>query len=320
MKKINLFFFGISKLGLGILNIAYKESGFNIIGAIGKKNKKKHADKYESILVKFCESKNIKYFNSLNKVKKIIKKNSLGIIGGYDGILKDELIKIFDLGIYNIHFGEIPKVRGCNPTIWSILMGNKAAYTLYKINSKIDYGNIVKIEKYKIKSEESSYDIYNKLTKLSLMRFRKFLIAIKKNKIKFIKASLNRKKNNYFRKFLPNNCYISWNWKNEFIYDFSRSLFFPGYKPARTKIGRFDVYLNISKIFNKKFTTYIRPGTILKINRNKIKIKTKYGYVNAETIKVYKNLKVGYCFELYKNKNYPYYINFNFVGKKLKKF
>ena len=317
MKKINLFFFGTSKLGIFILKSLIKQKDFNIIGAIGKKNKKNHADKYENQLIQICRKNKIKYFKNFDEIKKNIKNNTFGIIGGYDGILREDFIKYFDKGIYNFHFGIIPNVRGCNPTIWSLLKYKQAGYTFYKINSKIDYGEIVNIGKLKITSRDNSFTIYEKLTKQASVYFKKFIIDLKKNKIYFIKNHYKKRENNYFKKYLPNNSYYSWNWKNEFINKFSKSLEFPGYKTGRTLIKSKDIYLKIKKFVNKKNIYKIKPGTILYKKNKIIKIKTKFGYVIANLEKNYNFLKIGQSFENYKEAQYPYFIHYNFLKKSL---
>ncbi len=317
MKKINFFFFGTSKLGIFILKSLIKQKDFNIIGAIGKKNKKNHADKYENQLIQICRKNKIKYFKNFDEIKKNIKNNTFGIIGGYDGILREDFIKYFGKGIYNFHFGIIPNVRGCNPTIWSLLKYKQAGYTFYKINSKIDYGEIVNIGKLKITSRDNSFTIYEKLTKQASVYFKKFLINLKKNKIYFIKNHYKKRENNYFKKYLPNNSYYSWNWKNEFINKFSKSLEFPGYKTGRTLIKSKDIYLKIKKFVNKKNIYKIKPGTILYKKNKIIKIKTKFGYVIANLEKNYNFLKIGHSFENYKEAQYPYFIHYNFLKKSL---
>ena len=147
---INIFYFGISKPGLVFLERILKSSlNVKFIGVCGKLKKKKHADKYEKKLLQICKKNKIKFYEPRNITPSFIRKfkNSLGIIGGYDKILDKKLINSFSIGVFNFHFGIIPYTRGCNPTMWSILQGDVAGYTIYRISEKIDLGDIVLIKK-----------------------------------------------------------------------------------------------------------------------------------------------------------------------------
>ena len=320
MKKKNIFFFGISELGYELLKKIINSKKFNILGCLGKKNKKKHSDKFEILLKNLAKKNNIPYLKNLKNTKFKIPKNSFGIIGGYDGILKKDIINKFDIGIFNIHFGIIPYTRGCNPTIWSLLQGNIAGYTLYKVDKEIDLGKIIQLKTIKIKKNDTSYSLYKKLTKLSLSHFDKFLRSLENDNFIYKKINQKKYKNNYFKKFMPNDSYLSWQWKNEFLYDFSRAMYFPNYLPARTRFKNKNIYLYITKFFNDKNSknSKIMPGEILIKRKNFLKIKTKFGYVFAKTIKNYNILSKKCILESYNNKKFPIYIGKNYTKIKYK--
>ncbi len=71
------------------------------------------------------------------------KQYDLGIQGGGVGILRDEIIDKFRLGILNFHPGDLPKYRGCSSPEWQIVEGKKVIATCHLVSSGIDSGDIV---------------------------------------------------------------------------------------------------------------------------------------------------------------------------------
>lgn len=72
-------------------------------------------------------------------------------------ILKDEIIAVAKHGVINLHSGILPGYRGVLASFWAILNGEKQiGSTLHYIeNSKIDDGQIIKINKQKIAKDKS---------------------------------------------------------------------------------------------------------------------------------------------------------------------
>ena len=175
-KKVNVVFFGISNLGIKILDNILKDKKFNIIFVMTRKKSKAHTTGVEKNYLKIIKNNNLNLKKNLNTIKQF-PKNTIGIIGGYDGIVKEDDIEKFDLGVFNIHFGFIPYVRGCNPIMWSIL-NDHFGYSIYKIDKKIDKGKIVYSKMYKIRSNfyPNSKKIYEVLSNNSFAKFKKTIL------------------------------------------------------------------------------------------------------------------------------------------------
>ena len=58
----------------------------------------------------------------------------------YDRILKPPLLAIPKQGSYNLHFGPLPRLRGCFPTKWAILGDEPSGVTFHCIDRGIDSG------------------------------------------------------------------------------------------------------------------------------------------------------------------------------------
>ncbi len=306
-QTVNVVFFGISNLGIKILKNILKNKKFNIIFAITREKAKPHVVDIEKKYFNLIKQNNLNLKKNLINIKKL-PQNTIGIIGGYDGIVKKKDIEKFDLGIYNIHFGIIPYVRGCNPIMWSIL-NNHFGYSIYKIDKKIDKGRNVYSKLYKIRSNLylNSKNIYDLLSKSSFIKFKNTILK-NPNNISF-KKNL-KLQSNYFNKHLPNNSYISWNWKPELIKKFSNAFYFPPYKSCRTKYKSKDIYLEVVD-FKKKKSFKKDFGRIIKRNRRMIYIIVNGGLIKAKLHEEYSIICKGIKLKSIESKINSIPINYN---------
>jgi methionyl-tRNA formyltransferase len=69
----------------------------------------------------------------------------IGISINYTGVILQELIDLFPLGILNAHAGDLPRYRGNAPLAWAIINGEKrAGLCIHKmIGGELDSGNII---------------------------------------------------------------------------------------------------------------------------------------------------------------------------------
>jgi methionyl-tRNA formyltransferase len=85
-------------------------------------------------------------FQSLKDDKLIeflsMKKYDLGIQGG-TGILKENIINEFRLGILNFHPGDIPEYRGCSAPEWQLHDNRSVVSTCHLLDQGIDTGKII---------------------------------------------------------------------------------------------------------------------------------------------------------------------------------
>lgn len=81
------------------------------------------------------------YVEEIKKEGKI----DLGISINYTGIISQEIIDLFPLGILNAHAGDLPRYRGNAPLAWAIINGEeKVGLCIHKmIGGELDSGNIL---------------------------------------------------------------------------------------------------------------------------------------------------------------------------------
>jgi len=92
-------------------------------------------------------------------IKEISEQNpELFVVAAYSKIIPQNVLDIAKFGAIGVHPSLLPKYRGTSP-IQSVLLNgeDETGVTIYKIDEKVDHGEIILKEKYKI-SEEDDYE------------------------------------------------------------------------------------------------------------------------------------------------------------------
>lgn len=83
----------------------------------------------------------------------------------YGKILPKSFLKIPKYGCINVHPSLLPKYRGSAPIQWSILNGDKeTGVTIMYLNEKMDEGDIILQEKTEILDNETTGELWNRLS------------------------------------------------------------------------------------------------------------------------------------------------------------
>ncbi|MCI8276518.1 MAG: methionyl-tRNA formyltransferase, partial [Clostridia bacterium] len=83
----------------------------------------------------------------------------------YGKILPKSFLKIPKHGCINVHPSLLPKYRGSAPIQWSILNGDKeTGVTIMYLNEKMDEGDIILQEKTEILDNETTGELWNRLS------------------------------------------------------------------------------------------------------------------------------------------------------------
>lgn len=106
------------------------------------------------------------------------------IVVAYGKILPKDFLEFAKHGCINIHGSILPEYRGAAPIQWSVLDGKEfAGVTSMQMNEGLDTGDILLVEKTKIEENETSGDLYERLTVLGADVLLKTLEAIKTNSL-----------------------------------------------------------------------------------------------------------------------------------------
>ena len=93
----------------------------------------------------------------------------LGIIYAYGKLVPRNLIEHCKFGIMNLHCSLLPRYRGAAPIQHALINGEDyTGYTYFKINEKLDEGNIILQEKYQILQHDNCSSIQDSLTELAV--------------------------------------------------------------------------------------------------------------------------------------------------------
>lgn len=85
----------------------------------------------------------------------------------YGKILPKSFLKIPKFGCINVHPSLLPKYRGSAPIQWAILNGDKeTGVTIMYLNEKMDEGDIILQEKTEIGEDETTGELWNRLSKV----------------------------------------------------------------------------------------------------------------------------------------------------------
>ncbi len=88
----------------------------------------------------------------------------LNIVVAYGQIIPSSVIYLPKYDSINMHFSLLPKYKGASPVHWAILNGDKkTGITIFKLNEKMDEGDILSQEEVEIFSYESSVDLEARL-------------------------------------------------------------------------------------------------------------------------------------------------------------
>ena len=143
----------------------------------------------------------VKNINS-EKVIKILKKNKIEFIIVFGTRKIDrKLTKMYKNKIFNLHGGNPEEYRGLDSHYWSIYHNNFNLYScLHRLNYKLDDGDIIFLEKIKLKKNMKIFQLRLQNTICCIKMASKLINLIKRgSRI----SSFKQKKNGRYYSFMP---------------------------------------------------------------------------------------------------------------------
>lgn len=104
-------------------------------------------------------------------------------------IFKKEILELPGLSCYNIHSSKLPKNRGMMPNFWSLYNYDQdpiSAVTIHKMNEKLDDGQILIQQKFKLDPKEPLDKLIRRTKKISVEVFLKAIDLLKTDSPVFI--------------------------------------------------------------------------------------------------------------------------------------
>jgi len=252
-------FIGGKGLGYEALNILLKNKIKPLLTIGNMDDNGKHNVWHKSV-IHLAKKNKIKCLTK----KKLLKNENLVVLKNIDiifcigstQIIPKKILHLPKLGCINIHPSLLPKYRGRYSTLRSILNGDKkTGVTAHFIDEKIDMGKIIMQKKISIPLNFTGKDLYDRFEREGILLFRRIVNMFKKNKKITTYRLRNRKGRNfrYFKKELPNNGEINWNWSGKKIKNFIRAFSFEPFYPPFFYIGKKKMLVVEEKLLKKNF-------------------------------------------------------------------
>ena len=172
---LNIVFMGTPDFARESLKAIY-EAGHNILAVVTNPDKPKGRGMklIPSPVKEFAIEKNLKIYQPLkvrNNEDFIGEIKSLNpdviCVVAYGKILPKELLDIPRLGCINVHGSLLPKYRGAAPIQWAVLNGDKTTgVTTMYMDVGMDTGDMILKEKVKIGEDETTGELWDKLSKV----------------------------------------------------------------------------------------------------------------------------------------------------------
>ncbi|MBE5805758.1 MAG: methionyl-tRNA formyltransferase [Clostridiales bacterium] len=172
---LNVLFMGTPDFAKESLEAVYN-SGYNILGVVTNVDKPKGRGMklVQTPVKEFAIEKNLQVYQP-EKIRKneefisIIKEMNPDIICvvAYGKILPKEILEIPKYGCINVHASLLPKYRGAAPIQWAILNGDETTgVTTMYMDEAMDTGDILLTEETKIDENETTGELWNRLSKI----------------------------------------------------------------------------------------------------------------------------------------------------------
>lgn len=172
---LKILFMGTPDFAQESLKSIY-DAGFEIIGVVTNPDKPKGRGMKlaYSPLKEYALEKNLKIYQPI-KIKnntefldeiKTLAPDVICVVA-YGKILPKEILEIPKLGCINVHGSLLPKYRGAAPIQWAVLNGDKTTgITTMYMNEGMDTGDMILKEEVEIGPEETTGDLWQKLSKI----------------------------------------------------------------------------------------------------------------------------------------------------------
>jgi methionyl-tRNA formyltransferase len=160
----------------------------------------------------------------------------------YDRILKPPLLALPRHGAYNLHFGPLPRLRGCFPTKWAILDDEPGGAAFHCIDSGIDTGDVIARVLVPLAADETDATLYAKLAEAGHALFRGQIPWMKELRRPPVHPQDDAAAS-YHPREIPYGGVIDWHCDAAWVERFIRAFTFPPYPAAKTQLRNREVQL-----------------------------------------------------------------------------
>jgi len=160
----------------------------------------------------------------------------------HDRILKPPLLAIPRHGSYNLHFGPLPRLRGCFPTKWAVLEDEPGGVAFHCIDPGIDTGDVIARVVVPLAPDETDATLYQKLQAAGHALFRGQIPWMKELRRPPVEPQDDAAAS-YHPKEIPFGGVIDWSRDAAWVERFVRAFTFPPYPGAKATLAGREVQL-----------------------------------------------------------------------------
>ena len=203
------------------------------------------------------------------------------VVAAYGKILPQEILDLPTYGCVNIHASVLPKYRGAAPIHWAVVNGEKeTGITIMQMDTGMDTGDILLVEKIEIPQSADSGEIFQKLAVTGSSLIIKALEKIEKGELNPIKQKESEA--TYAPVLTKEDELLEWNMKARDVFNKIRGMNpWPGvytfFRGERLKIQKSNL-LDIEKLSGTE------PGEITDFLPEGIVIATAEGFLALEVV------------------------------------
>ncbi len=285
MSKLKIILVGCVEFSLKLSVAIMKKKNIEIIGICTKKKSSFNSDfcdlsffaKKNKIPYLYCENINDK--KNFDWVKK--KTPDFIICVGWPNLLSDKFLNLPRFLSIGYHPSDLPKNRGRNPLIWSIILQLKnSASCFFIMNKNPDDGQFISKKYFKISKNETAYTLYKKITKIAISQLNELFKILNeiKNKNFLIQKKKKKNKGNILRKRSYSDGVIDWRMDANAIFNLVNALSYPYpgasfyYKKREYKLIKAKIIKSILKLEPGKVIKKINHKPIIKCGNNALKL------------------------------------------------
>ncbi len=212
--------------------------------------------------IKVYQPEKIKNSNALEIINSI--NPDVIIVVAYGKILPKEILNAAKFGCINVHASLLPKYRGAAPIQWSILNGDvETGVCIMQMDEGIDTGDILLVRKTPIDINETSAELFDRLSQIGADALIDALVLVEKGEA----CPTPQPKGDFgYAKMIGRSlCPIDWNKSALEIHNKVRGL--QTWPVAITKLNGLNLKIHKTVLSNCKASA---PGTVVENNKKLI--------------------------------------------------
>ncbi len=203
----------------------------------------------ESRGIKVLQPKSLKDDETLSQLKEL--SPDIIIVVAYGKILPESILSLPKYGCINVHGSILPKYRGSAPIQWSVINGEKVTgITTMYMDKGLDTGDILLVEKTEIGANETSGELYDRLSEMGSKLIVKTIKEIEKGNVNRIKQDDSQ--STHAPMLEKSMGIIDWNKKSDIVHNLVRGM--NPWPVASTKLDNKSIKVYKTEISDKKST------------------------------------------------------------------